>query len=300
MSVPKIQVLMSTYNGQKYIDEQISSIFNQSEVDVSLLVRDDGSKDGTKAILEAYQQQNKLEWYTGENLRPARSFLHLLNHAGKADYYAFSDQDDYWMPDKLCSAIEKLNVAKDEPALYFCQTQLADSSLNKIDTPRIHPLLTFGESLVYQFVGGCTMVMNHKLRNIICRYSPVFIPMHDVWVYIVALAVGAKVFFDAEPHILYRQHGGNVVGQGFDWRIAWKRRIKRIVQAQHIRYNLAKEVQQGFSDLMTEENRKLLEMFLAGHHSFLKRLSLLNDSRFRCGNNGVYRNFQVSALLNTY
>lgn len=300
MSVPKIQVLMSTYNGQKYIDEQISSILNQSVIDVSLLVRDDGSKDGTTAILEAYQQQHKLEWYTGENLLPARSFLHLLNHAGKADYYAFSDQDDYWMPDKLSSAIEKLNVAKDEPALYFCQTQLADCNLNKIDTPRIHPLLTFGESLVYQFVGGCTMVMNAKLKKIICRYSPVFIPMHDVWVYIVALAVGAKVFFDAEPHILYRQHGGNVVGQGFDWRTAWKRRIKRVLQDQHVRFNLAKEVQQGFSDIMTEENRKLLEKFLAGRHSILKRLSLVNDSHFHCGNNRVYRNFQVSALLNIY
>ena len=297
----KVCVLMSTYNGEKFLKEQLDSLVAQEGVDISILVRDDGSKDGTKDILDTYREQGKLEWYTGENLRSARSFLHLLNHAGEAEYYAFSDQDDYWLPDKLIAATEKLEKAKGEPALYFCQTQLVDKHLNKMETPHIHPLVTFGESLVYHFVGGCTMVMNAELKKIISRYSPEFLSMHDVWIYVVAMAVGAKVFFDAEPHILYRQHGGNVVGQGFGWKTTWKRRINRIVRdKEHVRYRLAREVQKGFSDIMTAENRSLLEKFLAGHRSFIKRLSIVTDPRFHCGNRGVYRNFQASVLLNTY
>lgn len=301
MSLPQVEVLMSTYNGQKYLNEQVSSILSQKDVDVSLLVRDDGSSDQTTVMLDEYQQRGLLRWYTGENLRPARSFLHLLSHAGPFDYYAFSDQDDYWNPEKLAAAVERLREFSGVPALYFCQTQLADSQLNPIDTPHIHPLLTFGESLVYQFVGGCTMVMNARLRDIVCKYTPDYLPMHDVWIYVVSLGVGAKVVFDSEPHILYRQHGGNVVGQGFGWQTVWKRRFDRIVRdKEHVRYCLAKEVQTGFSELITDNNRPILEKFLAGRHSLWSRLSLLTDSDYHCGNHHVYRNFQVSVLLNTY
>ena len=87
---------------------------------------------------------------------------------------------------------------------------MTDATLKPTGIIEIEPLLTFGESLVYEFIPGCTMVFNRKLRDIVNRYSPAYLPMHDVWIYSVALAVGAKIYFDKSPHILYRHHRSRI------------------------------------------------------------------------------------------
>ena len=93
----KVAVLMSSYNGEKYIRPQIDSILAQEgNFELSLFVRDDGSTDKTQAILQEYAQKRKLTWYTGNNLGPARSFMDLLKKCKGFNYYAFADQDDYW------------------------------------------------------------------------------------------------------------------------------------------------------------------------------------------------------------
>ena len=92
----KITILLSSYNGEKYIEEQLNSIFNQTYDNISILVRDDNSKDGTVKILEKYAAQGKLKWYSGENLGCAKSFWDLLCNFGESDYYAFCDQYDVW------------------------------------------------------------------------------------------------------------------------------------------------------------------------------------------------------------
>ena len=105
-----ILVLMSTYNGEKYLKEQIDSILAQKNVEVTIQVRDDGSTDGTIRILEEYQKCGKLNWYSSTNMGPAKSFLDLVYNAPlKYDYYAFCDQDDYWKEDKLYKAIETVS-----------------------------------------------------------------------------------------------------------------------------------------------------------------------------------------------
>ncbi len=296
-----VTVLMSAYNGGKYLHEQIDSILKQTDIDVRLVVRDDGSKDGTIELLEEYKRKGLLDWYSGDNLGPARSFLKLLKDAPRSYYYAFSDQDDYWMPDKLSVAVNSLKDYEDNPALYFCQTQLADSNLNKIPSVIIKPLLTFGEALVYQFVGGCTMVMNSKLREIVNGYSPSYLPMHDVWVYLIAHCVDAHIVFDREPHILYRQHGDNVIGQSGSIKTEWKRRWQRVVvKNSHSRYTMALELKKGFYDIMPEKNRKILDKFIDGHLNSSKRLSLLFDNRYKTSNKKVNLNFKLALLTNVY
>jgi rhamnosyltransferase len=233
---------MSTYNGEKYLSQQIDSIIRQKDADVELTVRDDGSSDNTTDILNKYQNENKLKWYKGDNLKPARSFMQLLKDSGNAQFYAFSDQDDYWMPDKLQAALSKIKDYDNVPALYFCQTQPADKDLHSLQRVSINPLLTFGESLVYEFVGGCTIVINRKLRDIVNSYTPEYIPMHDVWIYTIAQAVGAKIEFDSEPHILYRQHETNVIGQGNSAMHEMKRRMQRLMNKEHSRYRRALEI----------------------------------------------------------
>lgn len=297
----KVTILLSTFNGEAYLEEQLESIAAQKDVVTDILVRDDGSSDHTHDILNQWQQKKSLTWYQGENVGPARSFMELLRHAGDSCYYAFSDQDDYWLSDKLKAAVDKLESYEKRPALYFCQTELVDKDLNRVNSVIIHPRLTFGESLVYQFVGGCTMVMNRALRNIILKYEPMYLSMHDVWIYDVAQAIGAHVVFDHIPHILYRQHGGNVTGQSTSVMTEWKHRTGRLVKRDlHSRSKLAQEISKGFFDMMPEENQSILSDFISGKTHLRQRLSLLHDRRFRCSDRETYHNFRLAVLMNIY
>ena len=296
----KVNVLMSTYNGERYIREQIDSILAQDKVSVELLVRDDGSVDNTLRLLDEYQEKGSLRYYVGENLGPAFSFLALLRDSDDADYYAFADQDDFWQREKLAVAVDMLEKAGDAPALYFSRTQMTDAELRPTGIVEINPLVTFGESLVYEFIPGCTMVMNRALRDIVNSYIPSYIPMHDVWVYSVALAVGAKVFFDKTPHILYRQHGSNTIGQGYSVWHEWHRRYKRLTNAEHSRYRRACEIEKGFGKLMPLHEYAVLHDFISSKHSFLKRLKLCFDSRLDCAKGSTKFLFDIAVLLNIY
>ena len=129
----RICVMLSSYNGEKYIKEQIDSILAQKiDGEMILLVRDDGSTDETKQILNEYRSKyNNISWYTGDNLKAAKSFWDLVNSAPDADYYAFCDQDDVWYPDKLVRAINALEKEA-IPALYASNVVVVDQNLNSI------------------------------------------------------------------------------------------------------------------------------------------------------------------------
>lgn len=291
---------MSTYNGSRFLRQQIDSILAQKGVATDLLVRDDGSDDGTQDILDEYQKKLHLEWFQGENMKPARSFLHLLLMSHEADYYAFADQDDYWKKDKLLTAVQMLGNEMEKPALYFSQTELADAALRPLRVNEIHPLLTFGESLIYEFIPGCTMVMNRALRDLVNRYAPEYVPMHDVWIYSIAQAVGAHIVFDRTPHLLYRQHDSNTIGQGRGWWHEWKRRWRRLASHEHSRYRRACALLEGYAAWMNDENKQLLEDFVESKHHLGKRLMMCRDRRLRCGNITTQRLFWVNLLTNQY
>ncbi len=295
-----ITVLLSTYNGEKFLREQIDSILSQDGVDVKLVVRDDGSKDNTTNILSEYQKFGSISYYHGHNLGAARSFMQLLIDAPESEYYAFSDQDDYWKPEKLKVAIESLETYEEKPALYFSQTQLADKNLNLMNNVIINPLLTFGESLVYEFVCGCTIVMNRKLRDTLVTYIPQYMSMHDAWAYNVASAIGAEIIFDKTPHILYRQHSQNTIGIRKNIFLEWEKRIKRLVRNEHLRFKRAEEIKKGFYSLMPNENVDILDVFLNGKRSFSSRIKLLLDNRYRCSHKGTMYLFKLAVLINTY
>ena len=293
-------VLLSTYNGEKYLPEQLQSLYSQEGVDVSLLVRDDGSVDSTCSVLDTEYSVGRLTWYTGENLKPAFSFWDLLKNAPDSPYYAFCDQDDVWDTDKLKVAVEKLSEADDAPALYFCQTRLVDASLNEIKSVKISPLLTYGEALVYHFVTGCTMVMNAAMRNILMQYTPAYIRMHDIWVYNVALAVGAKVFFDPNPHISYRQHGNNVIGQANSTKAVWKSRFARLMENECIRSRLASELLLGYSFMMSPENRALTGMAANYKNSFKLWMKLLFTTKNKCAPFAINMSSKIAILLRIF
>ncbi len=295
----KVLVLMAAYNGMRYIREQLESIYAQEGVEVSLLVRDDGSSDGTQDLLQSEQEAGRLQWYTGENLRPARGFMQLLNDAPDAPLYAFSDHDDVWLSDKLRAAADAIG-AEQGPALYFCQTKLVDAQLRDLPQIPIKPKLTFGEALVYQFVGGCAMVMNDALRKMVVSYVPQYLRMHDIRIYDIALAVGARVVFDATPHILYRQHGGNSVGQSRSLCTQLRERWQHVSSAEHIRLRTAQELLRGFADRMTPENRDLTARVVNYRHSIRNKWSLLFDSRLCPASRMIAFTSRLALLTNQF
>ncbi len=294
-----IIVLMSTFNGESFLKEQIDSILEQ-DVNVRLIVRDDGSIDNTLHILEENQQAQRLSYYTGKNLGPHYSFLDLLKKSPDSDFYAYADQDDVWEKEKLSTAINMLDTAKEKPALYFSNTLLTDENLNPIPSKRINPYLTFGESLIYEFIPGCTMVMNKALRDIVNTYQPDYIPMHDVWIYSIAQAIGAKIFFDKQPHILYRQHSNNTIGQGYSIWHEWKRRWQRFICDEQSRSRRAIEIRKGFSSYISSQNASLLDSFIDGKQSFIKRINLITNPKLRCANPTTQLLFWINLLINKY
>ena len=213
----KVCVLMSSYNGEHYIRQQIDSILEQQNVLVNLIVRDDGSQDSTRDILNEYQDKGLLRWYTGENLKPAKSFMHLLLNAPNSQYYSFADQDDIWYPMKLYTAVkaiydEEVQTSFDEKILYVCNKNVVD----KDGQHKYYSEYQFRQSASLAFLechsSGCCMVMNLSLRNYICTHQPKeWIMLHDYWVYLVSNSIG-KVIFDNTPMMSYRIHGGNAAG----------------------------------------------------------------------------------------
>lgn len=296
----EVLVLMSTYNGERYLRQQIDSILTQKGISVKLLVRDDGSVDGTLSILKEYKDKGHLDYYYGDNLGPQLSFMHLLQNAPESDYYAFSDQDDVWLPEKLSIAVNSLNQHENQPALYFCQTQLTDENLNKCNSVIIHPLLTFGESIIYKFVGGCTMVMNNHLRIVVGDRKPRYLRMHDIWIYFIAKAVDAYVFFDSNSYILYRQHGDNAIGQKDSSLFAWKQRFERVYKYKNDRYKQAMELMRCYGDIMSKENKMLLSVFLKGKTSFYYRLKIISNKDLRCADVTTQVLFWINVILNRY
>ena len=257
----KVQVLLSTYNGEKYIKEQIESILNQKEVEVSLLIRDDGSSDKTIEIIgKLADKNNNIIYYKDENLGPARSFMDLLYKSGEYDYYAFADQDDIWQRKKLISAINMLKEKENEPSLYMSALEVVDENLNLIETKKVNGNLSFEGEMIRNFATGCTMVLNKKLCDIIKQYNPSYLIMHDSWITRVCYAVGGNVIIDDNSYIKYRQHTGNVLGykdEGFQkikrqFKIAFKNNIS-------MRVNIAKELKNGYYKMLTNEAKEVVD-----------------------------------------
>ncbi|AZK48900.1 glycosyltransferase family 2 protein [Paenibacillus lentus] len=239
--IPKIQVLLSTYNGEQYLNEQLESLLAQQHVDLKILIRDDGSRDSTASIIEEFIRKYPqiIKLYIGENKGAKASFFDLLDRAAESsndfDFIAFCDQDDVWMEEKLISAIRMLENGKNSdsmPMMYCSATQMVQSDLRKLavwpEPPR-QPISIYN-ALVENIAVGCTTVLNREAVSLLAHNMPNNVPdviMHDWWAYICVSSSG-KVVFDENPHILYRQHTNNALGGGTDkWLMKWINRIKR-------------------------------------------------------------------------
>ncbi len=285
-----IAVLMSTYNGEKYIAEQLDSILNQKLENITLhvFIRDDGSTDSTPSILSDYCEKDKrITVIIDKNIGYIASFLKLLENMKELDekyqYYALSDQDDIWDSDKLQNAInciQKLN--SDKPILYQATTRVVDEngSFRRIDQTCSRPI-TFYNTAIQTFSAGHTYVFNIGLLNQIPeRVDASYLYGHDALLTNIAAIMG-EVIFDNIPHNDYRQHSNNQIGTSQSGLLGWiKLRIKKVSNGDGRKYS--KQIiyiYRLFYDYLNEEERCEIERFFLKQSNFFTRLQYIFSSK---------------------
>ncbi len=222
-----VTVLLCTYNGEKYVREQIQSILDQDYKDFNILVSDDGSTDSTVNIVRELMERNsnkiKLIEQSPATGSAQRHFLKLLSETayGDSDYIMLSDQDDVWNKDKMLKSIREMKAVETiygtgMPVLVHCDSEVVDQELNVISESYVsYQKMTperkhLNQLLVQNNVVGGALMMNRALAQLI-KEVPEHCVMHDQWIALVASAFG-EIRFIPESLYKYRQHGANVLG----------------------------------------------------------------------------------------
>jgi len=219
----RVFILLATFDGAAFLRDQLASIAAQGHDDWLLIWRDDGSADGTVAIVQEFargQAPGQVEHLAGPAGRvgSAASFLALLRHAapmlGERDLVAFADQDDVWLPFKLSRAVLALaEVDVDTPALYSARQVLVDAKLTALAVSApVVAAVGFPAALTQNLATGCTETLNRAAARLVAGSDAPPGCQHDWWAYLLVTAAGGRFITDDEPVVLYRQHGGNSVG----------------------------------------------------------------------------------------
>jgi glycosyltransferase involved in cell wall biosynthesis len=299
---PLVEILLATYRGAQKLDEQINSLFAQTYKNWQLLIRDDGSDDATKDIIEKLVSKHPERVHfiqdSSGRLGPAGSFSTLLSHSF-AEYVMFCDQDDVWLSDKIQVTLDRMqkfedNSGKKIPVLIHSDLKVVDKCSAVVAASfwkhqNIHPRKreTINRLLVQNVVTGCTVMINNVLRDFSLPV-PDDAVMHDWWLALVATAFG-KVEHVDQPTILYRQHDANVVGvKGWGIPFVLNNLLGHDGQVRERILNTQKQARaflERYRDTLPEDKRKVVECYahLDGR-PYLERVSLLIKHRlFKAG-----------------
>ena len=293
-----IYILLSTYNGSKYLGEFLESLSSQNITDWVLMARDDGSSDDTKSILAAFAVANprKVEIVPdNENLGASGSFGKLLSIAvgkNECEYIMFADQDDVWLPDKISKTYAKMQAlenryGKDTPLLIHTDLKVVDVDLDIIDESFWHyqylnPKYQKLHSLIMQNnITGCTMMINARLAKLVLPIPSQAI-MHDWWIGLVAAKFGKIGYLDS-PTILYRQHSSNDTGaKRFSYMEIAKKAFtlfqKKDIYTAHLDKNIAQASAflDRYSDLLGDDDTRMLyDLLSLKNSSFIRKRQIL-------------------------
>lgn len=278
---PEVDVLMATWNGSRFLEQQLRSLFGQTFQDFRLIVRDDDSTDSTPQILEQFRSRYSDRVIVRKNSTrhgPCQTFS-LLAEEAEAPYFAFCDQDDVWRADKLqlevgtTKSIEAEHGAQ-TPVLVFSDTELIDQD-NRLLAPSVWKMkhinpqrASLGAMLVQNLVSGCTILGNRRLL-----LHAVPIPeeafMHDFWFGLVAAAFGVLRALD-EPTVGYRQHDSNTIGVGSGIQIA--NAFKRLFGDPAFAQGIAKSRQQAtkfaerYASQLSRQQKQVLQAWSTSKH----------------------------------
>jgi glycosyltransferase involved in cell wall biosynthesis len=279
----ELAVLMSTYNGEKFLRKQLDSLFNQTYKNFDLIVRDDGSTDNTLNILREYN----INYIKGSNIGVIKSFLYLIEFALKYDYKYFllCDQDDIWFSDKLEQQLNYISIiSEDVPILIHSDMQIIDEKDKIINNSFFkfsnldYNKKTLNYLLLQNNVTGNSIFFNRKLAELIKYHKNIL--MHDWWIALIASAFG-KIFFINEPLLQYRKHSKNVIGAQKFYSI---NKVKKIFN-----YSLDKLFLQAYAfkelyyNQLSLEKKDIIDNFInLKKQSFIeKRVSLIKNKFFK-------------------
>lgn len=300
----KVVVVISTYNGAKHIERQLDTIFKQIDVDVSVLVRDDCSKDNTVDIIKEYMQKhprNQIEIIKGENVGFAKSFWLALSMCGDADYYAFADQDDVWKSNKLIRCIEAMQEGDCIPQLAYCKMLRSDIKLNQLDeqVEIVRPeQLTKKVTLLKTYNYGAATVINKSAKNLVCRIWPTVDDLpHDMWVGTLCYWFG-KVYYVDEELYYWIRYDTSVTGEGTKG-TGIRYRLKRTLQKKSYP-NIGTALLENYDDLLQPEDRVFLKKIRDYKTSPRDKVLLLFDPSFKRLTIGGTFALKLGILLNWY
>lgn len=295
-----IAILLSTYNGEKYLKAQLDSLFSQSYKNFKLIARDDGSSDKTLEILKSYDIELLP---SNENIGVKSSFETLLKYASEnsdADYFMFCDQDDVWNQDKVKLTLQKIyemeKLYKNTPILVHTDLEVVDENLHTIN-PSFMKLQNLNEKknglnnlLIQNTITGCTAMINRDLAKLCLPMSSNAI-VHDWWVGLVASYFG-KIGYLQQSTIKYRQHTSNTIGaKGFDIGFVLKSISKKVSLGRNI--SQSKGFFQQFKNELDEDTIEMLQEFISLEQKtwWQKRAVLLKYKLFKQGfirNTGLF------------
>ncbi len=300
----RLQILLSTYNGEAYLREQLESYLTMERFqECCVLIRDDGSTDATQEILREYEKRPDFRIVYGENIGIIRSYSWLMENSDDGcEYFALSDQDDVWMKQKVAAAMDALDrYPREEKLLFASISRLVDENLNGIGFSQ-EPVkgMSYYNAMVQNVLPGHTQVFNKALRDSVLSHDCSEAHAIDWWLYLVASAVG-RIAFCPEYTVLHRQHGCNAVGykQG-----AWttlKRRLNYIRDGKGnaISRQLKLFLEQYGSEL-SKEYRGETQAYLDGVKTVISRVRYLRHrSVFRQKRSENWK-FCVLYLLGKY
>lgn len=296
----RVQVLLSTYNGEAYIHDQLKSLSSQQHQEWTIQIRDDGSSDHTLQEVKLWKEQHpgSVSLKNGSNIGVISSFFELIQGADdQIDYFCFCDQDDVWLPGKIKCAIDQLEkIDQRLPMMLFTSTQLVDVTLNPLGIWPEKPLKepSFYNALVQNIAVGATVTFNRAALQLIRSHMPNtdHVLMHDWWFYLCISAFG-KVLYHPEPSILYRQHGNNAVGGETSklGKLKKKWASFRKHRGSHKLVEQAREFHRLYaSELQDKDKLQQLEWFIAPRGGIEQRLAYLRRSK-------LYRQSRIENFL---
>ncbi|AXJ12709.1 glycosyltransferase family 2 protein [Streptococcus pluranimalium] len=302
----KVNIVMSTYNGEKYLADQIKSIQSQTFEDWQLLIRDDGSSDNTPSIIrDMAKKDDRIHFINdgqNENYGVIKSFYHLVKY-DSSDYYFFSDQDDVWLPEKIEVTLKRAQIeSSDNPLLVYTDLKVVNEDLEVLQESMIksqshHANTELVQELTENTVTGGTMMINKALADKWQVYDNLL--MHDWYLALLAASLGKLIYIDQATQ-LYRQHEANVLGAR-----TWSKRAKNWLKPNTLiskYWWLIKSSQNQAEKLLAQEMSESSTQMVKAYvylmdNNWLDRWRLLREYKFK--KNRWFHTFVFTILIIT-
>lgn len=279
-SIPNVEVLLATFNGEKYLTEQLDSLLAQRGVRLSMLVSDDGSSDETLTILRSYIHLfPEFRILDGPKKGPQENYFYLLSHAS-GEFVALCDQDDVWEPDHLANSLARLKLGVPSVTFSAVREFTTDQASGSTIWPKKIKINSIKNILFENPARGCTIVMNKSFLDIAMSEVPKNSIMHDWWIVLVAMSYKCLTA-SAMPEVRYRIHENNVVGPTPSARTKFRRFAKIICSGSLLTVDQLRDLYAIHASKMTPQEMKLLSIWKSpvGAQSLIKQV--LSGSRYR-------------------